>query len=424
MILEKDIISFYNSKKIIRNDIFIRISGFFLAILIFFAVNLPPSDLIPIKFGPFTLNVAATLMLLFFTLISFLSKRYQVELSSADISMIGISCIVLVNMSDIKQVMLFYFMFIALPYLTGKFLVYQNVGLILKRIIGYSGIIQTLIILFKPFTFEASTSRGLFWQMSTQTAGGGYREVGSIGHPIVLATLLLPSFICWLDTLLDSSAKKTEKILSGIFTCLILYSIFLTYSRGAWISLIVATFAILIKRRVFKNTKSYIFATLGALALVVLGGDLVTSISDRFAALNMNDGSLSHRSYMFAWTWDHLSKMNSNFLIGIGYYQSYPLLKSDVPPDGFAVMDNTFLTLIIELGLLGLFFFVFIVGKILMNLKLKYRKDTFITIIIISFLMQGFSFDMFSWEGCCIFLWLLIGYQANNTEMKSVERSF
>lgn len=376
-------------------------------ILVFCIMNLPPLNYLPLKLGPFSLNKILIIMLLYTLTLSYLSNRYKFQVNTSDFLFIPLVIVAITRINDVG-IMNNLILLICLPYFVGKLLAPFNVASYLKIFIMIAGLIQAIIAQFVPIDFNHTVENStLFTEMSTQTGTNGFRLYGSVGHAIVLGLVLLGSLICWLDNFVDGvhNNGKLRMVIYGIPILFISYTIYLTYSRSIWIALLITFLIFLITKRLITNRKIIILLALSLALIVLFGNNLLSNISLRFMALDMEGGSVSHRLYMIEWAKNLWLSSPLNFFLGIGYFKSAELILSSLPPDGFPVMDNMFMTMLVEFGLIGMTSFLVIMFLVIRKIK----NQTALVLIVIAFLISGCFFDLIWWEGLSILIFFLTG---------------
>ncbi|MBI4686412.1 MAG: O-antigen ligase family protein [Nitrospirae bacterium] len=230
---------------------------------------------------------------------------------------------------------------------------------------------------------------GSFKTIGVRADGEGVlRASGLIDEPNSLALLLTMSFLCviWLNNL--------SKPLKYLGSFIIFIAIMLTFSKTVLASLFISPFIIgflgLQKDRYsfLKNLKALlIFICLAIPLLLVIDVNFIEAIKQRVALAGMP----SHARFQI---WYPLYQaIGENPMFGGGLMAAHKILK--------AYSHNSYLDILIDIGLIGFAFFLLIVISIYILLRRKRNHEfyslimpwNYIFIIIIIFFFF-FSFDM------------------------------
>ena len=197
------------------------------------------------------------------------------------------------------------------------------------------------------------------------------RVVSLFENPNMLAVFLVSIFPFLIALLIDSKAKNA-KFLSKILIILFLACIVFTWSRAAWLAIILGTliFAILYTK------KSFRFFGIALLSVPIIPIILPTSIIERFLSIsNLTDSSIAYRIYTWKGT---LAAIKDYFFCGIGYgdsafqaiYPSYAYSGIEAAPHSHSLL----LQLILCIGIIG--FVIFAIALFLSFQKnLEYVKN-------------------------------------------------
>ena len=209
------------------------------------------------------------------------------------------------------------------------------------------------------------------------------RVVSLFENPNMLAVFLVSIFPFLIALLIDSKAKNA-KFLSKILIILFLACIVFTWSRAAWLAIILGTliFAILYTK------KSFRFFGIALLSVPIIPIILPTSIIERFLSIsNLTDSSIAYRIYTWKGT---LAAIKDYFFCGIGYgdsafqaiYPSYAYSGIEAAPHSHSLL----LQLILCIGIIG--FVIFAIALFLSfqkNLEyVKNQKNNSSTIYVIA----------------------------------------
>ncbi|WP_449598721.1 O-antigen ligase family protein [Niallia sp. Marseille-Q9988] len=352
------------------------------------------------------------------SLILIVKYSNSIYLNKSDIIMYFFLILVVVNYSQLSSA--FYFCLIIIGgYIVGRILKLLDKKVVLINAIKVAGIIQVVLVLYSmyinPFDFTAIEGRDVFKSLSNKIeSSSSIRAAGTIGHPVVLGAVLVPSLLCWFAALINEK-KKSLKILYLIVFFSTLYCIIITFSRGSWIAIFIVMIYLLYKKNHLRKMKTWIimFCSLIILSVTPFGMKLIERVS---SLSNTSDGSVSHRMYMYYWSFEEITRNPWTFLFGNGIGSTEKLLINNPPPDYFLVVDNTFLTFMVEMGIIGIILLFFILKKIIF----ARRNISIFNYIIIAWSIIGFTFDLYYWEQISILYWILVGYES--TSINSVKK--
>jgi O-antigen ligase len=244
-----------------------------------------------------------------------------------------------------------------------------------------AGLIQVFFALFQFINQKVFASKwlGIAFQDPTQLGvsvvetleGRFLRVYGSLPHPNILAGFLV--FLIFLSFILYLLVKKSLiKYFLLFSSSLITMILFLTFSRNAWLSLII-TFVLvaifILKKNSFNLSISFLkFFSLVLIVFLIFTLLFFNQVAERFKGKQrLEIRSINERILNFK-----IGKeiIKENFLFGVGIgnytlalYQKYPDLKSwDYQP-----IANSYFLVLAELGFVGLVFFLSILYFSLSN---------------------------------------------------------
>lgn len=215
---------------------------------------------------------------------------------------------------------------------------------------------ESLWALFLKFTGGGYSSHA--WLDSEMFGAIGSRAVGSLDNPNMLGeylVLILPIAAA----MVVGKGEGLRRIPAFFACCLMGACLLFTWSRGAWLALILTVFVFLL----MWHHRSLWLIILGVASLPILPSVLPASVLNRFASIgNMADSSTSYRVYI----WRASVKMiKDNLFTGIGIGEGawanlYPLYALDgvgVAPHS----HNLFLQIWLETGIFGLLAFLTVI---------------------------------------------------------------
>ncbi|SFS38919.1 O-antigen ligase family protein [Paenibacillus sp. 453mf] len=392
-----------------------------LIFLIFSLMNSPPYQavsyfkLIDSPIGAISVSKFLILFSFVLLLLSMIVTNSKYYIALNDCLVYLITCMILINITIISKAAFLIFT-IVIPYFIGRMVVNLQLEHIIFKSLKVAGVLQSILVVYSTFfnpVIIPLQNEMLFREFGSGLDGSVFsvRASGTIGHPVVLAAVLLPSFICWIYELFKSVNGSNTKstLINLIFSAVLSYSIFLTYSRGTWISAMIVVILLLFKFRILKKLGTIILILI---MLVLLATSPITSdIINRLLLINSNDGSFSHRLYMFKWTWEEVIRSVSSFLFGYGSGGSSDRLIINPPPDGFLAIDNAYLTFLHEFGLVGLLIIFIILFRSIFHSE---SSHSWIVFVILGQVFNGFTFDVSYWEQAGALMWLVIGLSSVN----------
>ncbi|MFN3301622.1 MAG: O-antigen ligase family protein [Patescibacteria group bacterium] len=242
-----------------------------------------------------------------------------------------------------------------------------------------------------------------------ETVDGRFLRVyGSLSHPNILAGFLV--FLIFISFILYSSVKKSWQKYFFLFSASFMsFALFLTFSRAAWLSLIVSLFifALFLFKKSFKNFRVSFFEFFGLILIVALIfsslflKDLIVrvEIKGKLETHSVKERILNIQKGI------EIIKENLFFGVGVGnytfaLYKKYPNLSSW----NYQPLPNIYLLVLAELGIIGLTLFLLILYFSLLFSVFDYQ------LLIVPLLILGF-FDhwLFSLYFGILLFWLVLG---------------
>lgn len=243
------------------------------------------------------------------------------------------------------------------------------------------------------------------------------RAISTLGQPNFLGSFLLmtiPFSLC----LAIGSKRLYLKIVYIFFFIIQLLAIIFSGSRGAWVGLIVASFLILILFY-YKKSKSLFFGGIAIIVIALLF--LIFSnnfISHRFKeSFNFSSGSTSVRSYIWSASLNVLDERDWGYGLENQkdalwrYYQINWAVDSKVNVV-FDRAHNLALDIVLSIGLIGLFFylwFYYFVFRLAIN-NIREDKNIIISLAVfwslVAYLVS--LFFNFSVVATSLYFWMII----------------
>ncbi len=288
----------------------------------------------------------------------------------------------------------------------------------------FSGLAVSVLRITEIFTDTTELSWvdvGLFSSLGTRITGG-------FGNPNVYGEYLLMLLpFCFLLLLEQKTAKG--KIAASISLLILLICMVNTWSRGAWLGLIVA--CVLFLLIIDKYSPIYMFGILAVspIALVILP----ETVSARFLSIgNFADSSISYRFSVWKGVWRML---NDTYWCGIGVgYSSFSAIYPAFAYGGSETVRHThslYLQVLSELGIAGLltvivvlFIFVQMCFEHLTKTDSVYGKRLTATVLssIVGLLVMGITDHI--WYDYRIFLafWVMIALVSAYIRVSTYEK--
>ncbi len=286
-----------------------------------------------------------------------------------------------------------------------------------------------------PFFGDFFYERGRFhfgWYASPKFS----RTYGFQGHPVPNGFLLAVAFPI---TILALSTAKDKVQRFGLLIALAFHVIglILSFSRGAWLSTLLA-FSFLALRRPKYLVLTSVFLLSAFLILTTLLSFLpelqarLTTFSLEFI---LNDPSFLHRLAMY----DSVYRIIQDYpIFGASHIDIavlYKQYKNPLDPMNVAVIDNSYLFASAMFGALTGIVYLSIFVLILVKLfTLQRQKEqllirdiaTYLSMSIFILFVNSFNFDVQTWTTTAVMIWLVIGcavsllHQANLPTTKKI----
>jgi O-antigen ligase len=269
-----------------------------------------------------------------------------------------------------------------------------------------------------PFFGDFFYERGRFhfgWYASPKFA----RTYGFQGHPVPNGFLLAVAFPI---TILAFSTAKDKIQRFGLFIVLAFHVIglVLSFSRGAWLSTLLA-FSFLALRRPKYLVLTSVFL-LSAFLIITTLLSLYPELQARLTTFSLefilNDPSFLHRLAMY----DSVYRILQDYpIFGASHIDIavlYKQYKNPLDPMNVAVIDNSYLFASAMFGVLAgaayLSIFVLLLVKLFTLQRQKEQpliRDiaTYLSMSIFILFVNSFNFDVQTWTTTAVLIWLVIG---------------
>lgn len=229
---------------------------------------------------------------------------------------------------------------------------------------------KTIVNLCKIMLFSATIAA--LYSLYQKIFLGMNRVIGftsslAFGNFMAVLVAFLSVYLIWGDL------KKNQKILFVILDLLFLFSLIFTKTRGAWLGFLVAIFTL----GLLKGKKILLISII---VLLIIFISLPSVYTERFiSSFNIEYNLKTNRSNatrIGLWT-SAVKMFLDNPINGVGYDQyknayinNYKI--KGIPP--FSHSHNNLLNFAAELGIIGLFSFLYLMFVVLKNLIRNYRE--------------------------------------------------
>lgn len=292
-----------------------------------------------------------------------------------------------------------------------------------------AGFIQSCLAIWQWLSQSVFSSKwlGMAEQISSKggvsvlesLSGRWLRAYGSLPHPNILAGFLVICLLM-LAGLYFSAKKLKERCIYLIIFCFLILGLFLTFSRGAWLTLFISLFFLLIL--VWTQNQSFrkpllelivIVLTMAILFSLIISDPVLTRISGE---QRLEIKSTEQRVLYTGWARE-IIKENWLFGVGIGNFTLFvhDNINAGLKSWDYQPVHNIYLLIFCELGIFGLLIFgllIFYLTKIFFASFKKNKNNWFLiySTAILGILFLGL-WDHYFWTlhfGIMLF-WLLIG---------------
>ncbi|MFI3115204.1 MAG: O-antigen ligase family protein [Clostridia bacterium] len=246
----------------------------------------------------------------------------------------------------VVQYILWFFVIVRLIENDDDFKILYNtfVGLII--FLGIHCIYQFIIAVEVPASWTSETEYSVRTRVFSLT--GSPNIMGAL---IVLLTPMVTAYFY-------TGKNLFIKLTAGFFTVMLCFAVLFTFSKGAWVGMAVAViiFAIFVDRRILS-------LLLMAGAFVVIA---VPSVTNRITYLFTSDyaeaSAVGGRTLRWAFGFELLEQCDAFFGFGLGRFGGAVAMQNQVIEitDDFEYfyMDNYYLKTLVEMGYMGLFFYL------------------------------------------------------------------
>jgi O-antigen ligase len=240
-------------------------------------------------------------------------------------------------------------------------------------------------------------------------AGRWLRAYGGFDHPNILGGVLAIAILLTLALILKSRETKTSWRSHAtwyyFFLPIFSLTLFFTFSRSAWLGVIVGIMimlAVAVRQKDWLAQKKIleIILVLGIFVFILsnIFSGLVNARLDADTRLEIKSNTERIKSYQAAW-----SLIKNHWLLGVGV-GNYTLAEFNLDPTQpsyyYQPTHNTFFLIISEIGLLGFLFFILIILLLFQGGArggLSKNKNFFSFVILVAILVMS-MFDHWWWS--------------------------
>lgn len=185
----------------------------------------------------------------------------------------------------------------------------------------------------------------------------GARTTGTLGSPAAYSTTLMFFSLLLFQQAMQSNSIKLRAVLLSVFA-LGLYGVFITYSRGSWLAAAVVLLGLVL---LYPKVTIRIGGLIVALAFILGNTLLADEVAFATRRLNAEDTASGRvvlvntglkmiaAKPLFGWGYDSYDRYDDRFQERVG----------DIPVAADNTSHNTYVTMAAELGLPGLFLYLF-----------------------------------------------------------------
>ena len=233
------------------------------------------------------------------------------------------------------------------------------------------------------------------------------RVWGFQGEPLATGTVTMVSLILLLDSFFKKDGKKRtklNKLLLFTMSLVMFIALLLTFSRGSLISFIIGLLFLLWKNEFkFFTPKRTILYLLGTpfLILLIQNTVLYSVLFELFGQLSDGDASFTHRWGVITSIDNLLTQIGYPVLLGLSFQARFGIR------DYVGVLDNGYLAIFFEDGILGSFLFFGIAF-----LLLRKRYEPALQSALLGVLLNMATYEMTYYSTISCLYWGILGVLA------------
>lgn len=250
------------------------------------------------------------------------------------------------------------------------------------------------------------------------------RVTSFFSSPNAVGLYLAPIVVLMINFLISQSNKnKASKYVCWLSLVISLLALLFTKSEGAWIGL-AGGLMVFIFLLGYRKITTLIIAI--SLFFIVLTPNLRQAVS-------FQDQASYNRLLLWSYTWNYLVKSPTNFVFGSGLRQFYDKIQKPVHDwskiERHIYPHNIFLNFWTELGLLGLFSFIGLMGYLVYLANQIRQEQVFfgsgLMAMLVVFLIHGLVDVPYFKNDLAFLFWLIVGLiiLTSQTVLTKVSRS-
>lgn len=272
-----------------------------------------------------------------------------------------------------------------------------------KRFVILFGFVNSILCIFQHYTNYplligkyVTVDRG-FWVNGVSTV----RVWGFQGEPLAAGTVTMVSILFLIGSYKSFVRRNAIRlILFYDMVVIMTMGIIFTFSRGSLIALVVGILFLAIKSKIRLTPKRLILLSLIIISALIVSKNstLNNLIFSRFSSLSNGDASFTHRWSVIQSISTMVDQLGLPSLLGLGTGSGLSIRNF------IGVIDNGFLGIFFEDGLVGIGLFLMITLSLL-----RHKCDTTIQAALFAILCNMVTYEMtyYSTIGCL--LWAIIG---------------
>lgn len=299
----------------------------------------------------------------------------------------------------VVQYMLWYFLVVQVLKTDNGARNLYKILVLIGIFIGLHGVYQYIVGVEMPATWVDSMEKGLRTRV--------YSIIGSPNILGSLMTLTVPMAI----GLVYGEEKIGKKLFYGIGSIVMMACLVFTFSRGAWIGFMVAALVFIL----LKDKRLIIPAIIAGMLVIIFVPSIVDRITYMLSPQYISNSLKGGR--LIRWiTGLEMLKEQPLFGVGLGHFGGAVAMNNDIP--GTFYMDNYYLKTAVEMGIVGLMAFWFLLYQAIIwsyRTVIKIQDKYFVNLIqgaiagMMGVLAHNFFENVFEVPMMVTYFWILVG---------------
>lgn len=285
--------------------------------------------------------------------------------------------------------------------------------------LGISALLVSLFAVYQKIT-------GDFIPVEMWRDASARRVTSFYTSPNAVGLFLAPIIMIYFAWLLGEFKK--EKLLLNFYkiTVLILafLAVFFSVSEGTWLGLTAAFFIFLffifVKKLNFKITKKLFYKTaiIIVFLLIIISFCFSHLIKDKIQPVLL-DAANQNRFILWQGSWDFLTQNPKNFIFGAGIFgfpQIQEKFREPLKMEPLIYPHNIFLNFWMEIGLIGMLSFVWLIASFFINAKRILKSEQRMLVIglisaMVTIIIHGLVDVPYFKNDLAILFWLILGIE-------------